>query len=244
MENTLVAVPAERPESIGEILDSLKRYDALCIKELQEYLEKQVSGNFQDLNSNLALLKLYNLANTEIDAYLETEHHTVQILLKGLVNFPYTDFNLYLNLLPSYTLVNEQAPFVNSFNEKVQKLVQVYSLLSSSKLSEFWTVFNTDPLFKEIVSKHFHSAENLKSQFQKTIVALVSITYNSIKPSLLKHFLDTTEIDSFVKLLNWTVSGDVVLVSEKEVIKTKTVIASEQVKLEQVNSIIRKALEN
>ncbi|ODV98496.1 hypothetical protein PACTADRAFT_74047 [Pachysolen tannophilus NRRL Y-2460] len=254
MENTLVSVPPQRPEVVNEILSSLKRYDVLVIKDLQDYLDEQTTRNFQDLNSNLALLKLYELTNPEVDEN-EREYYSIKVLLKGLINFNYADFQLYLNLLPSYTIINETAPFLNSFNEKVQKLISIYNILVNCKFINFWQIFNSDDFLKQkIILTHYKSLENLKFELQKAISVLISITYNSIDYKFLQASLDFENdkigFEKFITAdLNWEIKNDKVLIKSKDAriaIEEEKIINinNENVSFDQISRLIKKAFEN
>lgn len=128
-ENRLVSTPKQRPAEIDEILATLKRYDAAVIKDLEDYLLQQYTGDFSDLNSNLALLKLYELGD---EASVEREAATIKILIKGLVEFVDQDFTLYLHLLPPFALSSE-----TPYSTKIQNLIALYELLIINKFEEF-----------------------------------------------------------------------------------------------------------
>jgi len=127
--NTLVERPSQRPEVIDEILTTLKRYDVSVVKDLEDYLFDQYENGYNDLNSNLALLKLYELSD---ETSVERQESTIKILIKGLIQFTNSDFTLYLHLLPSYIFTTS-----NEYTTKIQNLVSLYELLISNKFEEF-----------------------------------------------------------------------------------------------------------
>ncbi|KAH3682792.1 hypothetical protein WICPIJ_006251 [Wickerhamomyces pijperi] len=129
--STLVSTPQQRPSEIDEILSTLKRYDAAVIKDLEDYLLQQYTADFSDLNSNLALLKLYELGD---EVTVEREEATFKILIKGLVEFVDQDFSLYLHLLPPSILSSE-----SEYSIKVQNLISLYELLITNKFDQFLT---------------------------------------------------------------------------------------------------------
>ncbi|CEP24282.1 unnamed protein product [Cyberlindnera jadinii] len=127
--NTLVTKPEQRPDSIDDILSTLKRYDASVIKDLEDYLQDQYEKGYSDVNANLALLKLYELSE---ETSTLREEATIKILIKGLTKFADEDFTLYLHLLPGYTLSTQ-----SEYASKIQSIVSLYELLISSKYTDF-----------------------------------------------------------------------------------------------------------
>lgn len=51
--------PAERPEHVDVLVNSVDRYNPQNLETLQAYLDQQVQENFHDGLVNLATLKLY-----------------------------------------------------------------------------------------------------------------------------------------------------------------------------------------
>lgn len=129
MSSTLVTKPALRPDSVDEILSTLKRYDASVIKDLEDYLQDQYDQGYSDVNANLALLKLYELSE---ETSVIREEATIKVLVKGLTQFADQDFSLYLHLLPSYTLTTE-----TEYTKKIQNLVALYELIIANKYDDF-----------------------------------------------------------------------------------------------------------
>ncbi|CDR44487.1 CYFA0S14e03224g1_1 [Cyberlindnera fabianii] len=127
--NRLVTRPQQRPDSIDEILNTLKRYDASVIKDLEDYLQDQYTTGFSDVSANLALLKLYELSD---ESSVEREDSTIKVLIKGLTAYDDQDFTLYLHLLPSFVLSVK-----TDYTTKIQQLVSLYELLAANKLDAF-----------------------------------------------------------------------------------------------------------
>ncbi|KAH3669199.1 hypothetical protein WICMUC_005038 [Wickerhamomyces mucosus] len=142
-ENRLISKPSQRPQEIDEIISTLKRYDVSVIKDLEDYLLDQYKGDYSDLNSNLALLKLYELGN---ELSVEREEITIKILIKGLIEFVDQDFALYLHLLPPYVFSTQ-----TSYTTKVQNLTTLYELLISNKFDEF---VNKNKELNNIIDEH------------------------------------------------------------------------------------------
>lgn len=143
MSDRLTKPLPQRPDSINEIISTLKRYDVSVIEELQDYLQNQYDNDYSDLNSNLALLKLYELSE---DNTAEREESTIKILVKGLIEFVDQDFPLYLHLLPAsiFSIQNE-------YNTKIQNLISLYELLIANKFEEFTA---KNEVFGAIVDDH------------------------------------------------------------------------------------------
>jgi hypothetical protein len=127
--SSIVTRPSQRPDSIEEILSTLKRYDASVIKDLEDYLQDQHDNHYSDVSANLALLKLYELSE---EASILREDATIKALINGLTKFADQDFTLYLHLLPSSTLTAK-----TEYATKIQNLVSLYELLISNKFDEF-----------------------------------------------------------------------------------------------------------
>lgn len=153
MSNRLVDRPSERPESIEEILSTLKRYDLSVIEELQDYLQNQYESDYSDLNSNLALLKLYELSD---ESSKEREESTIKILIKGLTEFIDQDFTLYLHLLPTFVF-----SIKNDYTSKIQALVQLFELLISNDFEGFLSKN------KELGLVNDHNLKLIEATFQK-----------------------------------------------------------------------------
>ncbi|CCH45513.1 hypothetical protein BN7_5095 [Wickerhamomyces ciferrii] len=156
--NTLIERPEQRPEVIDEILTTLKRYDVSVIKDLEDYLFDQYENGFSDLNSNLALLKLYELSD---ETSVERQDSTIKILVKGLIQFTSSDFTLYLHLLPPYIFSTK-----NEYTERIQGLVQLYELLISNKFDQFLAKNKETSLVDEksvkLIEETFQNNKNAK----------------------------------------------------------------------------------
>ncbi|GME78255.1 unnamed protein product [[Candida] boidinii] len=268
MENNLTSIPKERPQEINEILNSLKRYDISIIKELENYVFKQIKENFQDLNSNLALLQLYSLSDEDIYEFEDDSEETketntnnnnttedgdddeddddedddydykirtdisIKILIKGLINFNYNDFELYLNLLPSYVL-NEiketkdskdskdsdkkdqkKLKSIDEFNFNVLNLIEVYKELINCKFENFWLIFNDkESIFNKILSTYYYTAitesttNSSESINNNTDLILKFEILKSIS-KLLKHSTISINLNQLLKIFNGLESKD------------------------------------
>lgn len=53
-----MVAPAQRPQAIQTLIDSVERYNPANVEVLEDYLATQCKNNEYDLEANLALLKL------------------------------------------------------------------------------------------------------------------------------------------------------------------------------------------
>ncbi|OWB81347.1 hypothetical protein B5S32_g5775 [[Candida] boidinii] len=269
MENNLTNIPKERPQEINEILNSLKRYDISIIKELENYVFKQIKENFQDLNSNLALLQLYSLSDEDIYEFEDDSEETkeinnnnnnnteeddedededdydykirtdisIKILIKGLINFNYNDFELYLNLLPSYVLneikdtkeskeskdtitsdptKQKKLKSIDEFNYNTLKLIEVYKELINCKFEKFWLIFNDkESTFNKILNTYYYTAitesSSASSSTSTSIIENSAILKFEILKSiskLLKHSTISINLNQLLKIFNGFESKD------------------------------------
>lgn len=170
--NTLVERPAQRPELVDEILTTLKRYDVSVIKDLEDYLFDQYENGYSDLNSNLALLKLYELSD---ETSVERQESTIKILIKGLIQFINSDFTLYLHLLPSYIFTT-----TNDYTSKIQGLVSLYELLIANKFDQFLAknkeLALVDDRSVKLIEQTFLSNKNSKFIINENVTEDVPVT--------------------------------------------------------------------
>lgn len=170
--NTLVDRPSQRPDVIDEILTSLKRYDVSVIKDLEDYLFDQYENDYSDLNSNLALLKLYELSD---ETSVERQDSTLKILIKGLIQFTNSDFTLYLHLLPPYIFTT-----TNEYTTKIQGLVSLYELLIANKFDQFLAknkeLSLVDDHSVKLIEQTFLSNKNSKFIMSEAVSEEVSVT--------------------------------------------------------------------
>lgn len=238
MENTLVSSPAERTAEIHEILNSLRRYDVTVLKDLEDYVKLQCEKGFSDVQANLALLKLYEFASEPITE--EREESTINVLLLGLSEFYNIDFELYLHLLPSYSLMGlnklsgvankpEDYPQIMQFVESVVKIKEVYNLLTSCKFTDFWALLNSNESYQDLILSSAMS-DLFESKIRDAILKVVYKGYSnnnpqiksSIKTELLKNYLnlyDNKEFEEFIAVSvlaskRFTVAGDLVLINQ------------------------------
>lgn len=310
MENTLTHPPAERPAEISEILGGLDRFNAEKIPILQSYVKQQCEEGFYDIESNLALLKLY-----QFNPQTNEEEIILSILSKGLVRFYASDFTLALHLLPCYVLgdvstsiakttaaaaatnennntstsdntlsiaaaisssmvssltninngnkanadgnINEDdeeeategLPIgTDSLSESVQRLCTLYNLLDASKYSEFWSTYESDDDYADVVCNVVDFEDALRLSIAKT----VELSCRRIPGKILKEWVNLSgnKFNDFVlKTLKWSfeegTSDDTltVLIPSNKDNEAKTVVTNETVYFEQLARIIKRGYE-
>lgn len=126
-------------------MSSLERYNPNNLVKLEEYITAQMRENFNDLEANLAVLKLY-----QFDPSLFKVNVCSEILIKALSNMPHTDFVLAKCLIDS-TNVSHFNWFKHVFNgvlsytqlelEPIKSLCGVHHLLETCQFAEFWVRF-------------------------------------------------------------------------------------------------------
>ena len=120
MNNNTSQTP-QLPKNIQTILEK-ERFNEKSIKELELYVEKQItenSLNSSDIDANLALLKLYQFYPKNLN-----EQIVIKILIKSLSKLPSTDFQQCLFLIPYNLMVSNW-------------LLSLFKIFSSSSIIKF-----------------------------------------------------------------------------------------------------------
>ncbi len=253
--NTLVTKPSERPDNIDEILTTLKRYDGTVIKDLEDYLIEQCLKQFNDIQSNLALLKLYELNSEDSLILKEREDFIISILIKGLINYLYSDFSLYLHLLPPYIIVNEidenNEESGDDFSYNVQQIFKLFQLLDGSQFSKFWIEYLK--ISKKNGNKIFKNINNFEDDIRLNISKSIELSSLEINSNIFSKWININineenglKFKNFIKLnLKWDFSNDgkTIKIPINKNNEVKPVIGSEQVKFEQLSRLIKKNFE-
>lgn len=253
MENTLTSKPATRPENINAILEGLGRYNVQNLELFHNYVATQCKEGTFDIEANLALLKLYQF-NTEIPRDEET---VINILVKGVVRFWSSDFMLALHLLPAYVgevvkstgskkegAKNEEEAdrYLDSFAENVNKLLNLFKLLDASKFGEFWTLFESDDSYADLVA----DVADFETALRKSISQTVEISARRVPVSVLEEWVNLSgnKFQEWVtKTIGWTIEGTSVVIPANKENEAKPVVANEALHFEQLGSLIKRAYE-
>lgn len=252
MENTLTSKPSTRPEEINKLLEGLDRYNVDNLSLFQSYVATQCSSGTFDIEANLALLKLYQF-NTEIQ---RDEDTVINILVKGLVRFWAPDFMLALHLLPAYVgevvkpqqsstesaEASSEGAYLDNFSENVQKLLGLFRLLDASKYTEFWSTFESDDSYADLVA----DVSDFETALRKSIAQTVEISARKLPVSVLQEWsnLSGNRFQEWVtKTLGWSIEGSTVVIPANKENEAKPVVTSETVVFEQLGRLIKRAYE-
>lgn len=261
MENTLTSKPSTRPEEINRLLEGLDRYNVDNLSLFQSYVATQCNDGTFDIEANLALLKLYQF-NTEIS---RDEDTVLNILAKGLVRFWAPDFMLALHLLPAYVgeVVKQsnadkkskntdkssspdangnEEVYLDGFAENVQKLLGLFRLLDASKYSEFWSTFESDDSYADLVA----DVTDFETALRKSIAQTVEISARKLPVTVLEEWsnLSGNRFQEWItKTLGWTIEGSTVIIPPNKENEVKPVVTSETVVFEQLSRLIKRAYE-
>uniref|UniRef100_A0A0K8TPW8 Eukaryotic translation initiation factor 3 subunit K n=1 Tax=Tabanus bromius TaxID=304241 RepID=A0A0K8TPW8_TABBR len=190
---------------LSEMLNSIERYNPDHLKVMEEYVEEQAAENIYDLETNLAVLKLYqfnpNTLNLEI---------TYTILLKALTNLPHTDFILAKCLLLPQQMEDKQ----------IKNIIFLHHRLEQCDFGYFWNkVADCPDMFSHI--------NGFYDSIRKFVCHVVGITFQSIPKEYLVRLLgdiDDHTLHQWMKRYGWKQQGNFVFVaSQDENIKTKNV---------------------
>lgn len=247
MEHTLTAKISTRPDDINTLLEGLERYDVSHLATFQNYVATQCKDGTFDIEANLALLKLYQF-NIDIQRDDDT---VLNILVKGLVRFWSSDFMLAFHLLPPYVgevvkLKNDEDGFLDQFSENAHKLLELYKLLDGSKYSEFWTLFESDDAYADLVA----DVVDFKDAIRKSIAQTIQISARAISVKVLEDWVNLTGSDFETWItkelgFGWeidTKSGIVTIPANKEN-ESKPVVSSETLHFDQLGYLIKRAYE-
>lgn len=234
MEHTLAKGPAERPERIDQIINSLQVYniDATC-SELEAYVAKQ---GVSDILASAALLKQYQL-----NPRYAKDEIIVTALSKALVAFYSSDFSLLLHLLPPRVLLDKNSP-QDSLASQTQKLFHLYELLDSYRFTEFWRKFESDDSYADIVA----DVVNFEDELRQTIASVVSVACKQIGITVFQEWSNLSErkfLAWVTDTLKWEIKGDMVVVPPNKENDAKVVVKNENVRFEQLSRVLRRAYE-
>ncbi|TQS37071.1 hypothetical protein Golomagni_02467 [Golovinomyces magnicellulatus] len=258
-----------RPEHIDVILNGLDRYNPETTAIFQEYVLEQCDNRTIDTYANLALLKLtanldhlkvkiykkiYFYTNTldinryQFNPHLSKDETITNILVKFLTVFPSPDFSLALHLLPPHILIptSDSKPLSNTsdaiLSEAVRKLNTLNNLLSEASYSEFWTTFDRDDLYADLVA----DVSGFEELIRIRIALTVSQSVQEIERSILESWLGVqgTAFETFVTgVCGWQITGNLVQVPLNKENEAKGTMVRENVKFEQFSRVIRRAFE-
>ncbi|KAJ1679325.1 hypothetical protein EV182_002283 [Spiromyces aspiralis] len=225
--------PSIRTDEIHNLITSLERYNGNNVPKLEAYLEKQCASPNEDKNydlqANLALLKLY-----QFNPSLYKKSLTVKVLTKALMVIPGADFNLYLYMLNSAIVADED----------IAQMIELKQMLESAHYADFWKVYNQNDALRQ----KLESVAGFKSAVQRMISANIATTYQTIAVAEAKSYLDVSDTDLglLANSEGWsidTANGLITLPLHKEN-EAKTVVISEHIKFSQLGKVIAASYQN
>lgn len=177
---------------------------------------------------------------------LQTET-TTNILAKALTVFPSPAFSLSLALLPAHT-----QPFGNTsdgstqssdFVESVQKLAHLNTLLESAQYGSFWSTFNSDDLYADLVA----DVAGFEELVRVRIAVEVGKTFREISADALAQWFDLKSREALQKFVvdvcGWEVEGALVRVPKNRENEARSEIKSERVGMDMFGRVIRRGFE-
>ncbi|KAI9360007.1 armadillo-type protein [Zopfochytrium polystomum] len=235
-----VPCPADRPEAIHAIVETVDRYNPENLPILEDYVRDQMLNNTIDRTANLAVLKLYqfnpDLTNISI---------VISILALALANLPDPDFNLALCQL------NE----VVMDHPSVAHLVKMQHLLESCQFKQFWEALEEDVDVPEadgdepvITPKTLlEEFPEFDTRVRRFISSTLAETYQTIPLSLLSTCLnydmqdDAEDLADWLKVIGCTVNSEDSSLFDFPVKRetfNRPSVAQENVRFEQLTKII------
>lgn len=270
MENTLTSKPSTRPDDINTLLEGLDRYNVDNLSLFQAYVATQCQNGTFDIEANLALLKLYQF-NTEISRDEDTvlnilvkglvrfwapdfmlALHLLPPYVGEVVRQSSNDKktnNKSINDTNDKSSSNAndgaediEGGYLDGFAENVQKLLGLFRLLDASKYSEFWSTFESDDSYADLVA----DVTDFESALRKSIAQTVEISARKMPVAVLEEWsnLSGNRFQEWVtKSLGWSIDGTTVVIPGNKENEAKPVVTSETLRFEQLSKLIKRAYE-
>eukprot|EP01113_Clastostelium_recurvatum_P022691 TRINITY_DN2714_c0_g1_i1.p1 TRINITY_DN2714_c0_g1~~TRINITY_DN2714_c0_g1_i1.p1 ORF type:complete len:208 (+),score=46.07 TRINITY_DN2714_c0_g1_i1:106-729(+) len=202
------------PATISTSIES-NRYNPELIKDLEAYVQHQVTNGTYHFEANLALLKSYQFnparCNTDIISL---------ILQKALMALPSTDF-----LLCSY-LISEKS----QSNETITLLSTLSSHLECARFKDFWAE----------ASKLQKTPPGFDNAIRNFILGVLLTTYQGISKAYFAQVLnlDTSAVDKLATEKGWSISATTITLPPHEEESTKKKV-SETYTLDQMSRVLQ-----
>jgi len=240
-----------RPAHMEAILTGLDRYNPETTAVFQDYVVQQCEDRTFDCYANLALLKLY-----QFNPHLLHPETTTNILAKALTVFPSPAYSLSLALLPPHSQPfplsssDSQPPSQTSdFVESIQKLTRLNTLLESAQYWLFWSTFNSDDLYADLVA----DVAGFEELVRVRIAVEVGKAFREISADVLAQWLDLRSrevLEKFVvDVCGWEVDktakdGIVIRIPRNRENEARSEIKSEHVGVEMFGRAVRRGFEH
>ena len=193
-----------------------RRYDPSILPKLEEFVDYQVSHQFCDSSTNLAVLKLYQFYPDKYNPSTVSK-----ILIKALMNLPSTDFLCALYLIPDRKQVDEPIPVIT----------QLQALLETGHFKDFWETSGT-------CADLLASVPGSIDAVREFMVSVIGRTYKSIDKSTLCELLnlDSPGVDEIIAKQKWEQSEGVIDLPSNEENQPRPPTVDEQLNFRQVAS--------
>lgn len=132
--------------------------------------------------------------------------------------------------------------YLDGFAENVQKLLGLFRLLDASRYSEFWSTFESDDSYADLVA----DVSDFESALRRSIAQTVEISARKMPVVVLEEWanLSGNRFQEWVtKTLGWTIEDKTVVIPANKENEAKPVVASETLKFEQLSKLIKRAYE-
>lgn len=163
--------------------------------------------------------------------------------------FPSPAFSLSLALLPAHTQPfgatsgSSSSDSSSDFVESVQKLARLNTLLESAQYSLFWSSFNSDDLYADLVA----DVAGFEELVRVRIAVEVGKAFREISADVLSSWLDLNNREALEKFVSdvcgWQVDGAVVRVPKNRENEARSEIKSERVGVDMFGRVIRRGFE-
>lgn len=187
-----------REELESEVVDLLhgNRYDPAILPRLELFVDYQVSQNFYDVDTNLAVLKLYQFHPTTYNASTVSK-----ILIKALMATPSSDFLTCLYLIPEKRQVNEPIPVIS----------RLANMLERGNFMEFW---RESGACKDLLE----SVPGSMDAFRELMLDVIGRTYTTVELKTLGQTLALNDPDVITSMSGrgWNIKDDVVHIPPNE----------------------------
>mmetsp|Transcript_27515 Transcript_27515/g.37987 ORF Transcript_27515/g.37987 Transcript_27515/m.37987 type:complete len:207 (+) Transcript_27515:151-771(+) len=176
------------------------RYNPQLLPQLEKNVDHQVQKGTYNLDTNLCLLRLYQLYPERVDMNV-----LFRLLLKSLMALPSMDYELCLHLVAEK----------HSSEEPLKSLKLLSGALSSAKFQQFWNIYNT-------MKDKLESTPGFKEKCRAYIVHVLYSVYQRVPKAYLGEALaiEGMALDAFVEAqcvsTGWTVDGDMLVFPANE----------------------------
>lgn len=213
---------AQLPEAAAalenEVMELLQshRYDPSILPRLEEFVNCQVTHNFCDPETNLAVLKLYQFHPETYNASTVSK-----ILIKALMNLPTSDFLCSLYLIPERRQIDEPIPVIS----------RLARLLETGRFTDFWAASGSCAQLLASVPGSLEAVRDF-------MMDVVSRTYKTVDVPILADILnlDQDTVVATIKERGWRVVDGIVTCPSTEENQPRPPTLDEHLSFRQVAS--------